>query len=468
MTPLTATVVYLLLIAGLFWLVHEKGRTSLGLWIPTLWLLLASSRSVSQWLMAGEPIDPYFAADQFVLEGSPLDRAVYTSLLVIGLAILIARGKQVARILLRNAPLVLFFLYCAVSLLWSEYPGVAFKRWIKALGDLAMVLIIVSDREPYLAIKRLLSRLAFTLVPVSVLLIKYYPELGRGYGRWDWRTLYTGVALNKNALGVICLLLGLASLWRFLAAFRAPRGATQARQLLAHGSILVMVFWLFSIANSMTALMCFLLAALTLIVVRSESVHRRPLIVPLLLVAVVAISMSVLFLNLDPGLLPALGRDQTLTDRTLIWSTVVRLPENPLIGTGFESFWLGPRLQTIWTTFPWEPFEAHSGYIEVYLNLGWTGIALLALVLARGYKTVMSGWKKRQPGASLMLAFFIAGLVYNFTEAALFRMMAPAWILLLLAITAIPQRPTAAVTAVQPVPYRVDVVDSAVVAEEPA
>ena len=67
-----------------------------------------------------------------------------------------------------------------VSLLWSDFPDVAFKRWTKALGDLVMVLVVLSDREPISAVKRLFSRTEFLLIPLSVLLIKYYPTLGRG------------------------------------------------------------------------------------------------------------------------------------------------------------------------------------------------------------------------------------------------------------------------------------------------
>jgi exopolysaccharide production protein ExoQ len=441
MSSAIATVAYIVLVLGLFWLDRNpKVRTSSALWIPVVWLLLASSRSVAQWLTTGQQVGPMPSADQYAMEGSLIDRIVYTGLLVIGLILLINRRKQVGRILQANGPVLVFFGYCAVSLLWSDYPDVAFKRWTKALGDLVMVLVVVSDREPYAAVKRLLSRLTFLLIPFSVLFIKYYPELGKGYGRWDYKSIYTGVTTNKNSLGVICLFLGAASLWRFLAAYHEPRSAPRSRQLLAHGIILAMVFWLFWMANSMTSLSCFLLAAIVMIAASSRAVFRRPAIVPILITAILLVSVVVLLLGLDPGILRTMGRDPTLTDRTEIWSTILASAGNPWVGTGFESFWLGPRLQKIWSSFSWQPFEAHNGYIEIYLNLGWTGIALLALVLATGYRTVMAAWRRQHPASSLMLAYFVIALIYNFTEAAFFRMMAPAWIFLLLAITAIPQR----------------------------
>jgi hypothetical protein len=63
---------------------------------------------------------------------------------------------------------------------------------------------------------------------------------------------------------------------------------------------------------------------------------------------------------------------------------------------------------------------------------------LLVIVLINGYRTVITGYRRNSMIGSLMLAYFLAGMVYNFTEAAFFRMMAPAWMLLLLSITRLP------------------------------
>ncbi len=95
--------------------------------------------------------------------------------------------------------------------------------------------------------------------------------------------------------------------------------------------------------------------------------------------------------------------------------------------------------ERIWSVYPWKPLEAHNGYIEIYLNLGMVGIALLAIVIVNGYRTVIAAWRQHSPIASLCLAFFLVGLVYNFTEAAYFRMMTPVWIFFLFAITRVPE-----------------------------
>ena len=161
MSPRLAIVVFALGISGLFLLDRNReARTSKALWIPVLWLLIAGSRMVSLWLSTigwGDAAATVDSPDQY-LEGSPLDRLILSGLLFAGIAVLIQRSRRVVMMLRANGPIILFFVYCAISTLWSDYTGVAFRRWTKALGDLVMVLIVLTDRSPSAAIKHLLTR----------------------------------------------------------------------------------------------------------------------------------------------------------------------------------------------------------------------------------------------------------------------------------------------------------------------
>lgn len=112
----------------------------------------------------------------------------------------------------------------------------------------------------------------------------------------------------------------------------------------------------------------------------------------------------------------------------------------PLLGFGYESFWLGDRARYFWNKYTFHPNQAHNGYIEVYLNLGWVGITLLALLMVRGYGNAIDAYRKDRASGSLKLAFFLAATVYNLTEAA-FKVMHPVWIAFLVAITRVPDLP---------------------------
>jgi exopolysaccharide production protein ExoQ len=272
----------LVCVAGILFLFRldraGAARVSAALWLPIAWTFLASSRMVSEWLGSAIPETP-----EALLDGSPLDRLVVTALLVVGLGVLLRRGPRVAAVLRANGPVVVFFLWAAFSVLWSDYPDVAFKRWIKACGNVVMVLIVLTDVEPAAALRRYLARLAFLLIPLSILLIRYYPDLGRQYNRWTWTPSYTGVATSKNSLGILCLVFGLASLWRVLearrpstAASETPSARVRRRALLAHGVIVGMAVWLFLVANSVTTMACFVVSGALMVALGRRSFSRTP------------------------------------------------------------------------------------------------------------------------------------------------------------------------------------------------
>src|SRR3989454_10571239 len=273
MSPSIATVVFGFLLLGLFLLDRDqKSRTSPALWIPVAWVSIGASRAVSQWF----GVTPAMGSPEQYLEGSPFDRFILTGLLAAGLMVLLARERRAGTLLRANGPILLFFLYCSVSVLWSDYPEVAFKRWIRALGDIVMVLVILTDTDPSAAVKRLLARSGFLLIPLSVLLIKYYPDLGRSYGPWTGTPYYTGVTTGKNGLGFVCLVFGLASFWRVLEASRGEGGGRRVGPMIAHGTILGMALWLFWRADSATSLACFLIGSGLIAVMSLPGLARTP------------------------------------------------------------------------------------------------------------------------------------------------------------------------------------------------
>ena len=152
--------------------------------------------------------------------------------------------------------------------------------------------------------------------------------------------------------------------------------------------------------------------------------------------SVVLTTVFALFLDSGGSLVKSLGRDPTLTGRTQVWAAVLSVARSPMLGTGYESFWLGKRLEKVWEFIgPGGKGiqEAHNGYLEVYLNLGWIGLILLAVIIITGYPKVVGAFRYSSELAGLMLAYFVSGIIYNLTEAG-FRMMDLVWISFLLAI----------------------------------
>lgn len=371
-------------------------------------------------------------------EGNPVDRVVYMSLLILGLLVLLVRKDRVARSVRHNWPVLLFFAYALVSMVWSDFPDVGFKRWTKALGDFVMVLIVWTDLHPTIAMRRILARTAYILIPLSILFNKYYPSIGRLYGRYSGATMYIGVAGDKNGLGAICLVFGLATLWRLFLLYGDERRISRRRgHLTVQYVILLMVVYLFLKINSMTSLSCFLIATCLMFAARSRVFKRNPILIHFIIAAMVAVPISVELLGVSPDMLHAIGRNATLTERTDIWAAVIKLVPNRWLGAGYGSFWIGPRVDTMieQVTHWWVPNQAHNGYLEVFVNLGWIGVFFLAVVILWGYRSVIRAWRLNLPLGNLMLAYFVCGIVFNITEAAFFRMLFPMWVFLLAALT---------------------------------
>jgi O-antigen ligase len=428
-----ATFLTCLVIGALLFVSRDPNlRTSPALWLPVIWVAIATSRPVSAWLQMA----PVRSAEQY-LEGSPLDRNVFAALLVLGVFVLLSRARKVA-LLRGNLLLVLFFAYCAMSILWSDYPGVAFKRWVKGLGDVVMILVVLTEHDPPAAIKQLFVRVAFVFAPLSLLFIRYYGDLGRYYDRWEGTVMYSGVAVDKNMLGMACLVFGIALSWQLLQELSAPRGHKRRGIVFAHCTVLAMLVWLLVVSSSMTALGCFVLASGLMFATNLPGIARRPVIIHLMVAGVLCAVFLTLFADIGGLLLTQMGRDPTLTGRTDLWSAVLTYTTNPMFGTGFESFWLGPRLEELWGRFGWQPNQAHNGYLETYLNLGWVGVCLLAFIVIFGYRRILDLLRYDPAGGQLRLAFFVVVIAYNFTEAA-FKSLHPVWLAFLLSVIAVPK-----------------------------
>jgi exopolysaccharide production protein ExoQ len=434
MPPLVAAVIYTCGILFLLSLDPDlRGRINAPFLVPLFWFLINGSRPVTAWIQKNA-----ISAQQ--MEGNPVDRVVILTIQIAGFAILYQRRVTIEKILRANPFLTLFIFYALLSTVWSDYPLVAFKRWVRVLGDITMVLIVLSEPNRQRAIKRTFITAGFILIPCSVLLDKYFPALSRYYDPFSGGQFFSGVGEDKNMLGMTCLIFGLAILWQLLLAYKAAKSRTRTRRLIAYGTTLAMVIYLLHTANSMTSLSCFVMGAIVLAVTILIKKMRKPGLMHLMVAGIIGATFAVLFLHVnEKSLLHSLGRNSTLTGRTEIWSAVLHFSANPLIGTGFESFWLGPRMLKVWAynPFAYGVNEAHNGYIEMYLNLGWIGVGILMGLIVTGYKHVMKAfWPDPELGA-MRLSFLVVAVIYGFTEVA-FRENCSVWLAFLLAIIAVP------------------------------
>jgi len=403
--------------------VRSNPGVSHALWIPVAWIAVIGSRLPSDWRNAGEMASP----DAY-LEGSPLDRNVFLALIVLGLFVILRRSVSWRALLTSsNTWIAIFFLYTFISIGWSDFPLTAFKRWHKVLGHVIMAMVVLSDPEPEAAFRALFRRCGYLLIPLSVLCIKYYPEFGRGFDIWTGEAFNTGVTINKNALGNLCVVMALFFLTSLFAYDSKRPGARLDRYIQI--VFLAQIAWLLSIAHSASSLGATYLGAGVILSMKILPVRRH--FTALLVTACLTVGVVNLFIDVKATVIETMDRDPTLTGRTDLWDTlaIVQARTNPWIGVGFESFWLGDRLAFLWERHWWRPNQAHNGFYETYLNLGLVGLLvqcgmILACYMKARRQTLAglstAGDETKSSGnamAPFYLAFVLAIVAFNMTDA---------------------------------------------------
>jgi len=422
---LSSSLALFLTIAVIVWLfrrdIREKPDVSGALWLPVLWLVLGCSRPVSEWLnIFGLPVSGAASVE----EGSPLDASFYFLMTVAGFCVLAKRQVRLSEVILNNGWLIVFLLYCFISIAWSDFPFVALKRWIKILGHPIMALIVLTEPDSKEALIELMKRCAYVVVPVSILWIKYYPQLGRGFSPWGGAGS-NGIAADKNMLGADCLIVGYFFFWYLLQTWRAERSTWRRNELRLTAGFLIGIYWLFSQAHSATSFTCVIVGAVVLVLVGSRFINKN-LIGTYLLGALVLLAAAELAFGISGRMSENLGRGSELSGRTVLWARLLELHTNPIVGTGFESFWLGERPRQLEGLFFFIPNEAHNGYLETYLTLGVLGVFLLiGLFVATSWKIRAELFRNFEVGR-YRLGFFAVLVLYNWTEAA-FRTLTPLW-----------------------------------------
>jgi exopolysaccharide production protein ExoQ len=429
MPPYLALFLWFVLLVGLLCFDPAKeSRVSAALWVPLAWMFITGSRLPTQWL--GGSVG---GAAQALEEGSPLDRSILSVLILLAIGVLISRSFNWGRFFARNFALMALICFALVSVIWSDFPFIAFKRWFRDLGNYLVILVVLSDPRPLEAVRTLLRRLCYLLITLSILIFKYFPQVGKQYDPWTGVASFVGATTSKNMLGVLCLISGIFFFWDTVTRWSDRKERRTKRTLVLNVAFFAMTLWVLNLANSATSSVCLVIGCMVIVAVHSSWARRHPGFLKVMIPAGFCLYLTLAYgWDINGELAGAVGRDPTLTGRTDIWKAVLSTNTNPLLGTGYESFWLGPRLSHVWQLVG-TVNEAHNGYLEIYLTLGLIGVFLLFIYLIASYRTICKRLSPFFSLASLGLALWTVMLFYNMTESAAFRGQL-LWVIFLLVV----------------------------------
>lgn len=408
---------------------NKKKVTSWASIVPFVWLSLSLSRNLSRWLSIGKYQMVRSNDYVSILEkGNVTDQLFLSTLFLIATIILIKRKKLVINVLRENKIWFLLILYCMVSIIWSESTFISLKRFVKDLNAFLMVLIILTENNPYESFKAIVRRNIYLLIPLSIAFCKYYPAIGR-YQTSSWNYIYTGVTTHKNQLGVLCLITILVLFIEIWPHLKNQHAKINRNLFLVYLLYIGLTVYLMSFAESMTSNIS-LLIGISIFIYKFLKKHLTHIIILISIFYLTGID-EFLINNLKTVFLGFVQRDITLSGRIDLWEAVLETQFNPIVGTGYSAFWIGDRMRELIERFIFVPKQAHNGYIEVYINLGIIGLSIFLVALFSTYKKIIASWSEEDYNLSFQMAFFAMYLIYNMTEATFIFNTSPLWFVFL-------------------------------------
>jgi O-antigen ligase len=435
---------------------RAEGGFPLALLWPSLWYMVCSSRPFGSWMLIWNIQIPLIS--DFSGEGSPMDQFFYLSLILLGWKVLARRSFSLAAFLRENRWPALLLMLMAASILWSDHSFTSFKRYIKVIGSLTMVLIILTDERPYRAMQIVLRTCLYLHLPLSIICVKYFRHLGIEYSYMGTSHFWQGIATSKNTMGQVAMLGVVYFAWDLFQNWRT-RGWRHVNTL-----YLLMGVYLLKGSNhgvSKTSILVALLTVSILLILhlarqRTEFLQRFTTLTLVGGVSLVALIVTHSIVTFEDDsflgtLVKLFGRDITLTDRLYIWQDMYKMASgNPLFGVGYGGFWIGREANIPWNTHTWVLGQGHSGYVDTYLQLGIAGWCVLSGIILTTHRKLVSALGTDFEFAAWRLSLFLVVLFVNLTETTLLRGDHHLWFIFTACIWQVPAPPAAVEWEEQP------------------
>jgi O-antigen ligase len=312
-----------------------------------------------------------------------------------------------------------YVVFAGASVLWAFRPELSFIRFVQE------VMVLISIILPAMLAVRTANMmrglfLCFALAAILNVLFVF----GNSQTLVTMLKGYPGYFTGKNLLGEFAAIGLLLSLHEVL-----HPGFRRALGIIIVIVDALLVFW----ANSKTAFGLALLvplpAGLALFAARRIRISAAIILLSVPFCYVVLSSLSSFNMNRVSYMLYG---DATLSGRTIIWEFALKeIERRPLLGWGYQSFWLvGPDAPSIVEapgfvkTMP----NAHNGYYDTMLELGYVGYALLLAFIIATLHAIGRVAKRDFARAWLLLSLALYIIIHNGLESTWMRAFDLMWV----------------------------------------
>lgn len=311
-----------------------------------------------------------------------------------------------------------------VSTLWSQFPLYTMRRSVP-FAMAGVYGLYLAMRFP---VRRQLRILRVTMIALAVgtaMMAMGFPKLGLDASpghHADWQGVFT----QKNACGRIMVLATAVLLadWKM------------SWQRLASAALFLVVMFMSGSRSAWLVEGALLVVWSALFV--AKRVDSRTRVIAALGAAVSLPAMACAGYVLFPMVVQWLGRDATLSGRTLIWKQVwIFILQRPWLGWGYDAFWRGTQGEAfrVVAAVRFMVFHAQNGFLEIWLELGAAGLVLFTLSYLRAWRRLWPVLRAGEVDRVTWMIFVLALILfYDLDENTLLIYNGLFWVLYVAAL----------------------------------
>lgn len=341
---------------------------------------------------------------------NPVNQVVYSTIFILAFLSILPYYKKFFSWLNNEKFIVLFLIWCGLTIFWAIDPFIAFKRYFQYLiTSLVFISVLLNFKDEKIIIKSLTIILSIYLFVTLIIVLIIPQATDPNFNTWR------GLHPTKNNLGQtasLCIIF-------FTYAYYNSQNLLEKSTMLFFAFIaIILLIGAFSMTN---ILLIFVFASVFFFLKVSQIFSKLGIGIKFLLLTlffslIIVLLVFIISPDIYVSIFELLGKDPTLTGRTEIWFLVLSASINDLIlGVGFQSFWIPEHMITIELFKYWIPTQAHNGYIDIILETGIVGLILFLLSI---FFVLRKASIKEDV---LWILFIVFAVLLNFLESTFIR-----------------------------------------------
>ncbi|MBK7228606.1 MAG: O-antigen ligase family protein [Ignavibacteriales bacterium] len=343
-----------------------------------------------------------------------VNQIIYPILFFLSFIAFLSNTQSAISIIKKEKLFSILLFYALITISWSDFPLVSFKRWFQIFTYFFVILVFLSYSKNYNELLKILKPILYAFIFISFVVVLVIPGAkDPAFGTWR------GLSPHKNSFGQRSLI---ATVLSSIILINENNRIKKIIGLIMVSIAITLVIGSVS-STAYTALFIFLSMSLLFYlknrIFNSIGAGYFLFFTTIFFAASLLIVVFVFFPEVLDMFQGIFGKEGSYDDRNRLWQVIIfNISQHPIQGCGFQGFWVieSPTIQLIYNSFLWLPIQGHNGYLDMINEIGLIGLSLFLLVIVNYFRKAIIN-----KNLNLWAWFLVLPLVINITETTLFR-----------------------------------------------